>query len=229
MYLVGTDGGLLDKPYRLTEVLVSPGERVDLLIKADQSKRSYKFLSLAYDRGGMSKVQTVTLMTLSYAGSRTKDTIPSTVNPYAGRLNPDTSTLKKQSMTLSMGQGKGYINGIAFVDHENCYVLMSHLDTYEVWEVYNDSGMDHPFHQHTNPVQVLSISGGDSKYASLYTTIPAWKDVVIVPKWGKATLLVPIMDFAGDEMGMPMIHCHIPEHEDIGMMATWHIMEGMDM
>lgn len=28
-------------------------------------------------------------------------------------------------------------------------------------------------------------------------------------------------------IGMPMIHCHIPEHEDIGMMAVWHIMDTM--
>jgi len=227
MYLVGTDGGLLDKPYQLSEVLVSPGERVDLLVKANQSKRAYKFLSLPYDRGGMSNLQTITLMTVSYEGARVSDAIPSTVNPNAKRLNLDTSTLPKQNMVLSMGQGKGYINGIAFVDHDNCYKAMSHLNTYEVWEVSNDSGMDHPFHQHTNSVQVLSISGGDTKYASLYTGIPAWKDVVIVPKWGKVTLLVPVMDFAGDEMGMPMIHCHIPEHEDIGMMAVWHIMDEM--
>ncbi|HZV80829.1 MAG TPA: multicopper oxidase domain-containing protein [Geobacteraceae bacterium] len=25
---------------------------------------------------------------------------------------------------------------------------------------------------------------------------------------------------------MTMFHCHIVEHEDIGMMGTWHIMEG---
>ncbi len=37
MYLVGTDGGLLDKPYRLSELLLSPGERADLLVKADQT------------------------------------------------------------------------------------------------------------------------------------------------------------------------------------------------
>jgi FtsP/CotA-like multicopper oxidase with cupredoxin domain len=29
---------------------------------------------------------------------------------------------------------------------------------------------------------------------------------------------------------MAMIHCHIIEHEDIGMMGVWHIMgDGMDM
>ncbi|HWI40961.1 MAG TPA: multicopper oxidase domain-containing protein, partial [Verrucomicrobiae bacterium] len=57
-------------------------------------------------------------------------------------------------------------------------------------------------------------------YAALYTSIPAWKDVVIVPKWGSATLLVPVADWEG----MAMFHCHIIEHEDIGMMGVWDIM-----
>jgi FtsP/CotA-like multicopper oxidase with cupredoxin domain len=36
MYLVGTDGGLLDRPRPLTEILLTPGERIDLLVRADQ-------------------------------------------------------------------------------------------------------------------------------------------------------------------------------------------------
>lgn len=227
MHLVGTEGGLLDRPYPVTEILVSPGERVDLLIKATQSGGTYKFLSLPYNRGGTCKLQTITLMTLVYGGSRYNQALPASVNPAARRLNMDTSMLKKQTIALSMGHGAGYINGVQFVDHEHCEMIHSDLGTHEVWEVVNTSCMDHPFHQHTNSVQVLSITGGDAPYAALHTTIPAMKDVVIIPKWGKVTLLVPIMDYAGDHMGMPMMHCHIPEHEDIGMMAVWHIMEGM--
>jgi FtsP/CotA-like multicopper oxidase with cupredoxin domain len=97
---------------------------------------------------------------------------------------------------------------------------MSMLGGWEVWEIINQSGMDHPFHHHTNSAQVLSITGGDPKYASLYTTAPAWKDVTIVPKWGRIQLLMPVLDYPG----MAMFHCHIIEHEDIGMMGMWHIM-----
>jgi len=39
---------------------------------------------------------------------------------------------------------------------------------------------------------------------------------------GSGDLLVPVMDFDG----MAMFHCHILEHEDIGMMGMWHIMKG---
>lgn len=225
MYLVGTEGGLLDKPYPVSELLVSPGERVDLLAKATKNSGSYKFLSLPYSRMGMMGGQQVTLATLTYGGSRLNQTLPAVVDPSAKRVVMDTSTLPKKSMSLSMGMGAGYINGITFVDHEHCYTAMSDLGSWELWEVTNASNMDHPFHHHTNSAQVVSITGGDSGYASRCTTTPAWKDVTIVPKFGKIQLLMPVMDYAG----MCMFHCHIIDHEDIGMMGMWHIMDGMDV
>lgn len=222
LYLVGTDGGLLDKPYPLSSILLAPGERIDVLVKATQAGGSFKFLSLPYDRG-YGTLQQVTLLTLSYSGTSTSDAIPATVNPGAGRADVNISSLTRRQMTLSMMMGKGYINGISFTGMDHTYRVTSGLGTYEVWEVINQSGMDHPFHQHVNSCQVLSVTGGDSAYASLYTSIPAWKDVVIVPKMGRATLLVPVMDYDG----MAMFHCHIIEHEDIGMMGVWDIMGSM--
>lgn len=222
MYLVGTEGGLLDKPYAVTELLLSPGERVDILIKASNSSGSYRFLSLPYSRMGNMGGQQVTLATITYSGSRRREALPEVVDPEAKRLATDTSNLPRKRMSLSMGQGRGYINGMTYMDHEHCYEAHSTVGTREVWEVTNASNMDHPFHHHTNSAQVLAITGGDLKYASLYTTIPAWKDVTIVPKWGKIELLMPVMDYGG----MAMFHCHIIEHEDIGMMGMWHLNDG---
>ena len=113
----------------------------------------------------------------------------------------------------------GYINGQTF--DVNPLWVHSMVNTYEQWTVVNTSNMDHPFHQHVNSVQVLSITGGDAGYAALYTSTPALKDTVIIPKGGSATLLVPIRDYTG----MAMFHCHILEHEDIGMLAGWDIMD----
>jgi FtsP/CotA-like multicopper oxidase with cupredoxin domain len=216
--VVGTEGGLLDKAYAVPRLLLSPGERVEILIKASQKSGSYRLLSLPYNRGGGSMGQQVTLLTLSCKGSRAYDAIPSSIDPEAVRVagNP----VATRTLSLSMGQGKGYINGISFAGMDSTFEIHSMLGTWEVWRVVNQSMMDHPFHQHVNPCQVLSISGGDAGYASLYTGAPAWKDVVLVPKMGSATLLVPVMDYGG----MAMFHCHIVEHEDIGMMGLWHIM-----
>jgi FtsP/CotA-like multicopper oxidase with cupredoxin domain len=220
--VVGTEGGLLDKPYPQSQILLSPGERVEVLVKASRKSGTYRLLSLPYSRGGGSMGQQVTLLTLSYKGSRTSDAVPSVIDPEAVRVQamPGAMPMATRTLALSMGQGRGYINGISFAGMDNTFEIHSMLGTWEVWTIVNQSMMDHPFHQHVNSCQVLSISGGDAGYASLYTSAPAWKDVVLVPKMGSATILIPVMDYGG----MAMFHCHIVEHEDIGMMGLWHIM-----
>jgi FtsP/CotA-like multicopper oxidase with cupredoxin domain len=202
---------------------MSPGERVDMLVKFSRTAGNYKLLSLPYSRMGMMTSPQITLMTAVCKGTVLNDVLPPSVNPNAARMDMDISMLPKRTLILSMGQGNAYINGQDF--DVNPYTIMSDVNTYEVWEIVNNSGMDHPFHQHVNASQILSITGGDPSYASVYTMLPAWKDTVLVPKGGKVTMLVPIMDFTG----MTMFHCHILEHEDIGMMGMWHIMEGMPM
>ncbi len=224
LQLIGTDGGLLDKPYQHSEILVAPGERIDVLIKASATAGNYKLLSLPYNRKGNMLSETITLLTVKVeTGIRLADTLPTQINKDATKLNIDTSMLPVRKLTLSMKMGRGYINGMDF--DVKPYTIMSRVGTYEVWEISVQGGMDHPFHFHVNHAQVLSIIGGDQNYASLYTTIPAWKDTIIVPKWGTIRILVSIQDYTG----MTMFHCHIVEHEDIGMMGMWHIMEPMPM
>ena len=227
--IIGVDGGLLDKPYAQSTVLLSPGERADILVKASTTKAYYKLKALAYNRGaGASANQEITLMTANVTGSAVSQSLPTSVNPSAARISVPPNTLTRQ-LTLSMGMmmgggmmgggmGMATINGISYSE-TTAFTINSSLNSYEVWEIYNQSMMDHPFHQHVNPAQVLSISGGDSTYKTLMTTTPAWKDTVIVPAMGSVRLLVPIRDFAGSTM----FHCHILEHEDMGMMGVWNI------
>jgi FtsP/CotA-like multicopper oxidase with cupredoxin domain len=236
MFIIGTDGGLLDKPYGVTSLLLSPGERADFLIKATPASGSYKFLSLPYSRGGMmgggmggggmggggcgmgTASAQITLLTVKISGTSMNQAVPAAIDRAAKRFALDTSMIPHRSLVLSMSMSRGYINGQDF--DVSPFTIMSDLNTYEIWDVVNQSGMDHPFHQHTDAAQLMSVSGGDTSYPSLYTKIPAKKDVVIVPKMGSIRLLVPIMDWEG----MAMFHCHILEHEDIGMMGMWHRM-----
>lgn len=233
LQVIGTDGGLLDKPYAQSTILLSPGERIDVLVKASTTKGYYKLISNPYDRGmgmmsGSGSSQQITLLTTNVTGTAVSNTIPTTINSAAVRLAIPANTPTRQ-ITLGMsmmgmmgGSMQATINGIAFSETSTgitAYTANSSLNTYEIWEVINNSMMDHPFHQHVNPAQVISITGGDAGYKSFYTSSPAWKDTVVVPKGGSVKLLVPIKDFAG----LTMFHCHILEHEDIGMMGLWNI------
>jgi FtsP/CotA-like multicopper oxidase with cupredoxin domain len=232
MYVVGTDGGLLDRPYPMTELLLSPGERADLLFKAPSTSGSYKLLALPYARMGMMTSSQVTLMTVRVksTGLAVAKSIPSAVDPDARRLDASAPAAARQTFALSMSQGRGYVNGQTFQvlsdGSISAFMHMSEVGTEEIWEVTNQSNMDHPWHQHVNDAQLIAYSGGDAsyaKYAQLYQSAPAWKDTIIVPKAGSVTLRIPIADHSG----MTMFHCHILEHEDIGMMGMWHIMGGM--
>lgn len=229
--VIGTDGGLLNKPYPLNSIIVSPGERLDVLIKASNTLGSYKLVALPYDRGNGLNTQ-ATIMTTVVSGTPINQSIPATINPSAVRMSVPAGTLSRRlvlNMNM-MGAGSGMmgsgtttmatINGIGFSD-TSAFTINSSLGSYEVWEVINQTAMDHPFHLHVNSAQVLSITGGDSSYAAFYTSVPAHKDTVIVPAWGNITLLVPSTDFAG----ATLFHCHILEHEDIGMMGLWKISQ----
>jgi FtsP/CotA-like multicopper oxidase with cupredoxin domain len=221
LQVIGTDDGLLDKRYPQSYVVLSPGERLDVLVKASTTAGVYQFLALPYSRRGNMTTAQVTLMTVNVTGTRRSDALPSVIDPAAKRVVTDLSKWPHRTFSLTMRQGRGYINGQDF--DVNPYTVnspvMPGMTMYEVWTITSDMGMDHPWHQHTNPAQVLSISGGDAAYRTLYTQSPAWKDVVNVPKWGSATLLVKVADW----MGMAMFHCHIVEHEDVGMMGIWNL------
>ncbi len=222
LQVVGSDGGWMDKPYPQSYLLLAPGERVDILVKASSTPGTYKFLALPYSRMGMMTSAQITLMTLSVSGTTVKNTIPATIDANARRIDPNSVIVSDQkTFTLSMMGGRGFINGHDF--DVQPYVGYSKKGSYEIWTVVNQSNMDHPWHQHTNHGQVLSISGGDAAYAKFYTQSPAKKDVVIIPKMGTVKMLMPVMDYCG----MAMFHCHILEHEDVGMIAVWQI--GMDM
>ena len=53
MHLIATDGGAISEPVEVKELLLSPGERAEVLIKGDQVPGSYRLLNLPYDRGGL--------------------------------------------------------------------------------------------------------------------------------------------------------------------------------
>ena len=79
----------------------------------------------------------------------------------------------------------------------------------EEWTVINTGPMDHPFHLHVWPMQLVSANGESP-------ASPAWQDVVNVPANGRVTVRIAFKDFTGKSA----YHCHILDHEDLGMMGV---------
>lgn len=223
LHVVGTDGHHLDRPYARSQILLAPGERVEVLVQASSTRADYRLLSMPVTWSGMGGSDRVTLLTMRVArrsSTSLRTSIPAAIDPTAARVDPRSVMIAaERTMALGMGMGNAYINGMDFdVDP---YTIMSELGSYEVWTITNGMGMYHPFHQHVMPALVLAVTGADAAYPP-YQSWPAWKDTVLIPKHGSVTLLVPVVDYEG----MAMFHCHILEHEDIGMMGMWHIMGG---
>ncbi len=111
LQVIGTDGGLLDKPYPRSGVLLSPGERIDMLVKGTAKSGDYRLRALPYARMGAMNSPTITLMTVSYSG-KLAQALPTAVNPAAAWLDPNQLPIaNNRTLILSMGQGNGYING----------------------------------------------------------------------------------------------------------------------
>ncbi len=87
--------------------------------------------------------------------------------------------------------------------------ITTRLGRVENWTVTNTSPMDHPFHLHVWPFQVVDRSGDGA-------SLPGWKDTVNVPAGGSVTLRVPLTEIPG----RTVYHCHILDHEDLGMMGV---------
>ena len=82
----------------------------------------------------------------------------------------------------------------------------------QVWDVFNDTMMDHPFHLHGYQFQLLDRNGVPERDRR-------WKDTVNVPKHGSVRFIVHF----DANPGRWMFHCHILDHEDHGMMGIMEI------
>jgi bilirubin oxidase len=218
--LVGTDGGLLEKPVRdLQQLLLSPAERVEIIVDTLGQKGSVNLQLEPYNRGKMGHVAVE------------KTTKIATVNMLAGNSIsiPDslrkiddlgaTKSIKKIIFTEIMSMANGQhsmqflINGKSFdmarID------FMSRTHEVELWEISNQSDMDHPFHVHGTQFQVAETERNNVRTVAPFR---AWKDTVNV-RAGETVRIKIRQDFPG----LRMLHCHILEHEVQGMMAIQQV------
>ena len=87
----------------------------------------------------------------------------------------------------------------------------STLGTVEEWHILNETEQEHPFH--VNPFQITRINGAPVAF-------DGYQDTAIVPRFGSLTVRTRFTDFTG---GPVLMHCHILDHEDMGMMAAFNI------
>jgi FtsP/CotA-like multicopper oxidase with cupredoxin domain len=213
--VIATDGGSLAAPETVDDLLLAPGERADVLVHGTRTPGVYRLQSLPYDRGGAGMMSggmmgaTLTLATLAYDGRADQPIeLPQTLGPV--EVLPVGPVLRTFRLGMSVGMGMGMrmrflIDGREF-DHMRVDDRVR-LGSVEDWEYINDTTMDHPMHIHTNAFQLVGTDGQAER---------AWRDIVIVHAGSRARLRIRFDDFAGKTVH----HCHILDHEDLGMMSS---------
>lgn len=219
LHQIASDGGALPAVEVRDEILLSPGERAEVMVRGTREAGTYRFMNLPYDRGQMG------MMGMGMGSGPNTPAAPEQLASlvYAGQAEsfwalPEAlgvvEPLPTPSVTRSFRLGESMmsftINGRTF-DARRVDTVVK-LDTVEDWEFENPTDMDHPMHIHTNPFQVVAADG---------QAIPAWKDVVVVRSRSKVRVRIRFEDFVGPTL----YHCHILDHEDLGMMGRLDVRE----
>ena len=219
-----SDGGFLAAPVSMERLLLAPAERAEILV------------DLGADRG-----RTISLRSFNAAngttlvpaplqdvwdgvdfdlleirvGSATADavrTVPGSLAPVP-RIPESAAANAGSPRSFELNANPFGINGkrmdMAVID------ARVDLGATEVWEVTNPNRQAHPFHVHGDSFQILSRDGVPPPAHEL-----GWKDVVLVRPFETVRIIKRFLDYA-DPVNPYMFHCHILEHEDVGMMGQF--------
>jgi len=211
---VATDGGFLETPVRLTNLLLSPGERAEIIVNFSgdlgrsitlkETRQNINFLTININSTGVGVT-----------------TIPA-------RLN----TLKKYSVseaartrnfllnTVGGGMmGQMAINGKAM--NLNRIDNVVPVNDVEIWNIRNTMGMEHNFHIHAMHFMILDRNGNP---AAVGANERGYKDVVRIPPNSSVKVILKMKDYIDPQNGY-MYHCHFLEHEDDGMMGQFTVVQ----
>ncbi|HEY5115166.1 MAG TPA: multicopper oxidase family protein [Nakamurella sp.] len=230
LHLLGIDLPLGDQPPQVDEVPLAPGNRADLLVTTRTGTSTLR--TLPYNRGtpmgvgdgmgmggGMSSQgadsgrPVIELATLTVTGTAAPALAALSTRPTLPDLR-GTIVTTRRTLTLAMGMGMGMgmdsggraftIDGRRFDSNRVDQTVAA--GAVEEWTITNTSPMDHPFHLHVWPMQVLTVAGRA-------TDAPTWQNVVNVPARSSTVVRIAF----DTHTGRTVYHCHILDHEDNGM------------
>jgi suppressor of ftsI/bilirubin oxidase len=267
--IIGNDGGLLDRPYQVSEVFVAPGERVDVLLDLSRSRTGDTIWlnSLYFDsmnmgmmgggRGG--GMMGGGMMGGGGGGMMGGSRLPNGSQFPVLRLNVTSKVAYNKSVpqklssiipinitradtrpfNLSMYAMSWLINGQIFQMDQ--VPVTVYKDSAEIWQFNNTQygsqspmggmmSMPHPMHLHGFQFQVLERINSPAQIRrlavdsrGLLPTDKGLKDTVLV--WPRESVRVAV-DFSHNFSGIQryLLHCHILEHEDNGMMMNYEVV-----
>jgi FtsP/CotA-like multicopper oxidase with cupredoxin domain len=209
MWIVGEDGNPTRVAIKAREIVIPPGSRMEVLVRAKKSG-SFKLRQLPYFEGFVN-FPARTLLTMNVSGKQKPfERIPRHIKAFKDLSHAKVTTRRTWHLGFNSPSAPTFealINGKQFSPER--IDTISKLGGVEEWTFINDTTEQHPLHLHTNDFQVVAVNGKRRKPQ-------APLDNYIVPASGSLTIRFKPITYTG----VAVFHCHILFHEDSGMMAT---------
>jgi len=213
---IGTDNAFLEEPVTLSSVILTPGERADIVVDFSEDLGNSIILKEINSNLEIMKINIDRV-------SNIQSTIPSHLTTL--KKEDPTSAVRTRKFMLNMARGSDgrmhmAINGKT-MDMMRIDEVVP-MNDIEIWEITNMMGMEHNFHIHATHFFPLERNGSPS---NILPNEKGYKDVIRMAPNSSVKILVKMTDFPDDNTGY-MYHCHFLEHEDDGMMGQFTITTG---
>jgi FtsP/CotA-like multicopper oxidase with cupredoxin domain len=219
--IIATDGGLKDTPVAATNFMLSPGERVEILVSfsSDNIGSNVTLQSQAFTANGtLPYKQGIALDILRFDVTNNNSSggvVPAAFNPITYYNPAEITATRTFTLTMSGTHPMHKINGLTFdINRIDWEVPLSAL---EEWKIINNTADIHPMHSHGLQWQLLARNGN----TNLAPNDKGWKDTIMVSSLETVRVLVRFTDYKG----IYLFHCHNLEHEDDGMMLNFKVID----
>ncbi|HEX2202897.1 MAG TPA: multicopper oxidase family protein [Longimicrobium sp.] len=246
LHEIATDGiytGRVDTWKDGQDLVLYPGYRSDVLIKAG-APGIYEVLDDSAG-GGHVTLRGVfedpnLIAILQVQGTPVDMKLPTSAEmaplaPFRG-VDLSTQAVRTQEAVFKLGssldsldnRNSFQINYEAFEEKRVRYLQLDSVDMWSLTTVGDPRSLHHPkggvpplphvFHIHINPFQVLRAGPDGGRQW-------VWKDTQIVPQGETVNVWTKYEDFTGQFV----IHCHILDHEDLGMMEVVEVVDKLPL
>ena len=100
------------------------------------------------------------------------------------------------------------INGVSATGHDMSPMLTLRRNRSYILAIKNETAWYHPIHLHGHSFRVIARNAKPTRYRE-------WQDTVLIPPRETADIA-----FVADNPGNWMLHCHILDHQEGGLMAV---------
>lgn len=242
IYQIGTDGGFLETPVKLNELILAPAERADVII--DFSKCNEKNLDLLNDApspfpSGTPVDPETTGRIMQFRvilplPCKDRSYIPESLYPVL----PLTECLAKVERNMNLVVQTDQYGRLLFLLNgkmwDEAVTETPKLGKIEIWNLINSGFAAHPIHLHLIQFQILNRQPFDIQVFNQtqkikFTGPPilpepnerGWKDTVRSTPGEVTRIIVRFEPYTGRYVW----HCHLLEHEDYDMMRPIDVLD----